>query len=248
MAEKQHVVAGKRLIVALDVAALKEAQAIVSELDGLVSFFKIGLWMHVLPGIADLAAELVSSGKQVFWDVKGHDIPETLRGYTAAAGRAGFSFLTIHSSGEVTDEAIRFAIDGKKGTGLKILAVTALTSMSDDEARSLYGVNSASALVAERARRAIALGLDGVIASAREAAMIRKLAAERDRQDFLIVTPGIRPSGSTADDQKRITRPSEAINNGADYLVVGRPILQAHDRRRAARAIIDEMQRAFDQR
>src|SRR6185295_6040586 len=117
-----------------------------------------------------------------------------------------------------------------------------------DEARSLYGVNSASALVAERARRAIALGLDGVIASAREAAMIRKLAAERDRQDFLIVTPGIRPSGSTADDQKRITRPSEAINNGADYLVVGRPILQAQDRKAAARAIIDEMQRAFDQR
>jgi orotidine-5'-phosphate decarboxylase len=240
--------ARERLILALDVPTFSEAKSLVERLDGIVSFFKIGLWMHIVPGILDLAIGLVQSGKRVFWDVKGGDIPESLRGYALRAGHLGFNFLTIQGNGDVTDEAIRAAVDGKRGTDLKVLLVTVLTSMNDEDVRRVYRAESVVQLVDERVRRAIHLGCDGVIASGREAEMIRRIASEERKPDLLLVTPGIRPQGTSANDQKRVATPFEAILNGADYLVVGRPILEARDPKATASAIVEEMQRGFEGR
>jgi len=240
--------AKQRLIVALDVQTLSEAESLTQQLDGVVSFFKIGLWMHMVPGILNLAIDLVQSGKQVFWDVKGGDIPESLRGYALRAGHLGFNFLTIQGNGDVTDEAIRAAVEGKEGTDLKVLLVTVLTSLNDADVRRVYRANSVAQLVDERVRRAIRLGCDGVISSGHEAEMIRAIAVEEGMPNLLIVTPGIRPQGTSANDQKRVSTPFEATAHGADYLVVGRPILEASNARITAEAIVAEMQQGFESR
>lgn len=240
--------AGDRLIAALDVQGREEAEDLVGSLDGLVSFYKIGLRMHLCPGMVELALSLARSGKKVFWDMKGADIPETLRGYSAAAGQAGFGFITIHGSPEVSDAAIRAAVDGKDGTDLRILLVTVLTSLEEKDVAAAYRTTSIRQLVEHRAQRAIRLGCDGVIASPQEAAMIRRIADDHGAADFLIVTPGVRPRGSTAHDQKRVATPFEAIRDGADYLVIGRPIIEADDRQAAARAIIAEIERGLEAR
>jgi orotidine-5'-phosphate decarboxylase len=242
-----RVNAGEYLIVPLDVQTLDEAKDIVADLDGVVSFFKIPGWLHLAPGIEDFLDELAETQRRIFWDIKGADIPETMRGYATSAAKRGFKFMTIHGNGEVSDAAIKAALNAR-GPNLKILMVTVLTSLGDEDIREIYGLSSVEELVDKRLDRALRLGVDGVISSGREADRIRTIANDRNREDLLIVTPGIRPAGIDHEDQKRAVTPFEAIRSGANYLVVGRPIVKADDRREMAQKIIAEMQAAFDLR
>lgn len=231
-----------RLIVALDVPDIAAARDLVHALDGVVSVFKVGPWLHMARGFEDLVDDLVGGGKQVFLDMKGCDIPETMRAASATAAARGIRFLTIHGNDEVSDEAMIAAVDGKAGSALQVLAVTVLTSNASSPAGATGAPDD---LVLTRAGRALALGCDGVIASGREAAAIRALAKKRP---FLIVTPGIRPASDGIDDHKRAVTPAAAIAAGADYLVVGRPIVRASDPAAAAAQITAEMADAFRSR
>ncbi len=231
--------AKKRLIVALDVPSVDEALSIIGDLDGLVSFFKVGLHLQVRPGIEGLLESLGGAGKDIFLDYKLGDIGETMRGGVAGAAARRVQFLTIQGSGDLTEEHVAAAVSGKAGGLPGILRVTLLTSLGEADAQAAYG-KSVQELVLERARQAKAWGCDGVIASGREAKAIkRELGPE-----FLVVTPGIRPRDTAPGDQKRVVTPGQAIEAGADYLVVGRPIVKSADRRAAAQAIIDEMKAA----
>ncbi len=232
----------ERLIVALDVPELDQARALVAALEGVASFFKVGPWLQLGQGFDRFADELVGAGRKIFLDAKLCDIPETMKGGAQAAARRGVSLLTIHGNDEVSDEAMRAAVEGKAHSELKLVAVTVLTSLgAADLARAGAGA-TLEALVLRRAERALICGCDGVIASGREARAIKELAGTTP---FLVVTPGIRPGGG-GDDQKRAVTPAEAIAAGADYLVVGRPIIRQPDPAAAARAILDEMRAAVE--
>ena len=228
--------ARQRLIVALDVPSAEQARELVAQLDGLVSFFKVGLELYTAAG-PDFVRGLVSSGKKIFLDCKFLDIEETVRRATAQVAHLGATFLTVHESGR----AVAAAVDGCRGTGLRILAVTVLTSLDTADIREMGMTCSVEELVLQRAKRAIAAGCHGVVASGQEARKIRALDAR-----VIIVTPGIRPAGADLHEQKRATTPTEAIQAGTDYLVVGRPITRASNHRDAAMKIVEEMQRAFD--
>lgn len=237
------VSAAERLIVALDVPTIEEARALVEKLSDNISIFKLGDWLNLAPGFEALIDELVHSGKDVFVDRKGCDIPETMRAGVAAAAARHIKFLTIHGNGEVNREAMRAAIEGKGQSDLKIFCVTVLTSLDDSDFEAIGLDLSVEDLVCKRAARALNWGCDGVIASGREASMIKDLAGSTP---FLVVAPGIRPIGTSTDDHKRAVTPSEAIKGRADYLVVGRPIIRDSRPEQAAARIIDEMQAAFD--
>jgi orotidine-5'-phosphate decarboxylase len=229
------------LIVALDVPDLKQARDLVKQLGDEVSFYKIG-WHLFAKGLVDFIEDLVTDEKRVFLDFKSVDIGETMRGMISSVSRLGVEFITVMG----TSATINAAKEGRRGSRPKILVVTLLTDHGEEEMRHEYNTNKTiNEFVAERAYLAASAGADGVISSAREVAAIRTAVP---RSDFLIVTPGIRPAGISADDQRRITTPSDAITAGADYLVVGRPIIRASDRLAAARIILDEMQAALDQR
>ena len=226
-----------RLIVALDVPTSEEAKKLVSQLVGVVSFFKVGLELYTAAG-PDFVRWLVSQRKLVFLDLKFLDIERTVRRATEQAAQLGATFLTVHEGGKT----VAAAAEGSRGTDLKILAATVPTSWDAGDLKDT-GINfSVEELVLHRATKALAAGAHGVIASGQEAAMLRKQLGK----DFLIVTPGMRPSGPSADEQKRAVIPADAIRAGSDYLVVGRPIIQAPDPRDAALKIIEEMQKAFD--
>lgn len=229
--------ARERLIVALDVGTADDAKKLISQLDGVVSFFKVGLELYTATG-PELVRWLVAQEKQVFLDLKFLDIGETVRRASREAARLGASFLTVHESGPT----VAAAVQGCQGTDLKILAVTVLTSMDIGDLHEMGITCSVEELVLRRAKKAMAAGCHGVIASGQEAATLRGQFGK----DFLIVTPGIRPAGASADEQKRAATPAEAIRAGADYLVVGRPIAQAPNPRDAAMRIVEEMQKAFD--
>lgn len=235
--------AADRLIVALDVPDIDEANRLVDALGPTVSFFKLGHWLQLVRGFEGLIDGLIDRGKRVFLDTKGSDIPETMRAGATAAASRGISFLTIHGNGEVTEDAMRAVVEGKGSSDLKILSVTVLTSLDDLDLRKAGYGRSAQELAHERASRALRCGCDGVITSGQEAHNIRELAGDRP---FLIVTPGIRPAGAPKDDQKRSMTPTNAIRAGADYLVVGRPIVRVADPLKAAEMIAQEMQAAFD--
>jgi len=221
-----------RLIIALDMPDALRALALVDRLDDAVSFYKIGLGMLTGGGLA-LAGELKAErGKRVFLDLKLFDIGATVE--AAVRGIAAWEpdFLTVHGDPHV----VRAAVEGRGARPVKILAVTVLTSLDRaDLDAALIAPGSLADLVVERADRAFAAGADGVIASPQEAAAIRALPEARGR---LIVTPGVRPAGASADDQKRITTPAAAIAAGADHVVVGRPVHQADDPRAAVQAIL----------
>ncbi|MEY3003760.1 MAG: orotidine-5-phosphate decarboxylase [Pseudomonadota bacterium] len=224
-----------RLIVALDVPNALEGLAMAERIGDAVSFYKIGLGMLTGGGLA-LANELKQDhGKRIFLDMKFFDIGATVE--AAVRGIAGFDldFLTVHGDPQV----VAAAKQGAAGSRLKILAVTILTSndRADLDANLIVPGDIAD-IVTTRAARALAAGADGVIASPQEAAMIRALPEAAGR---LIVTPGVRPSGAAAGDQKRIATPAQAIADGADHIVVGRPIWQAADPRAAARAVLAEL-------
>jgi orotidine-5'-phosphate decarboxylase len=228
-----------RLIVALDVPSTGEAEAIIDKLGDAVGFYKVGYQLAFERGLL-LAAALVSAGKRVFLDVKLHDIGNTVARGVETVARLGVTFLTVHAY----PQTMRAAVEARTGSNLKILAVTVLTSYDDaDLAEAGYSV-SVEHLVAERAAQAHDMGVDGIVCSAEEAAPLRLIVGA----DMLLVTPGIRPAGAATGDQKRIMTPSRAIAAGADYLVVGRPIIEAADPKAAAEGIVAEMAAAMANR
>ncbi|MSP04126.1 MAG: orotidine-5'-phosphate decarboxylase [Acetobacteraceae bacterium] len=226
-----------RLIVALDVPNVVQAREIVAKLDGAVAFYKIGMWLLYVPGTEKFIDDLIASGKRVFLDAKMHDIGETVRAGAASAAARGVSFLTIHGEPQV----IQAAMEGKGASCLKILAVTVLTSLTGTDLQTMGYSKTVPELVAQRVASVVALGGDGIIASAQDDP--NTIRAQAGAPNLLIVTPGIRLPGSEAGGQKRISTPAAAIAKGADYLVVGRPIVAAPDPRSAAQLIIADMER-----
>ncbi len=217
-----------RLIVALDVPAADQARALVTTLGDAAFFYKLGLELFMAPGYFELVDWLGRQGKQVFVDLKFFDVPETVRGAVRALRNRGIAFATVHGN-----QAILEAAGSEKGE-VKILAVTVLTSLDRGDLDDLGFKCDVADLVLSRARRALAAGCDGVISSGLEAPLLKRELGER----VLVVTPGIRPvDNRPADDQKRTVDVAEAFANGADYVVVGRPIRNAPDPRAAAQAI-----------
>ncbi len=225
-----------RLIVALDVPDIAQAREVIDSLGDSVSFYKIGHQLAFAPERENglhLARELVEAGKQVFLDLKLLDIDNTVAKGVASVVGMGVSMLTIHAY----PKAMRAAVEAARGSSLTLLGVTVLTSMNDaDLAEAGYSV-TAGDLVERRARQAMDAGMGGIVASAQESARLRSFLPD----SMAIVTPGIRPKGADAGDQQRIMTPEDALRAGSTHLVVGRPIVAAHDRRGAALAIIEEM-------
>ena len=224
-----------KLIVALDVPDALAGLKLARKLDDLVSFYKIGLGMLTGGGLA-LANELKSEhDKRIFLDMKLFDIGATVENAVRALAQYDIDFLTVHGDPHV----VSAAKEGASKSNMKILAVTVLTSLDrNDLDASLIKAGNIQHLVIERAERAFEAGANGVIASPQEAHLIRALPSSKGK---LIVTPGVRPKGASLNDQKRITTPSEAIRNGANHIVVGRPIWQSKNPRQAAMAIIEDI-------
>ena len=226
-------VADPRLIVPLDLPSAGEARAMVEGIGEAVSFYKVGLELFAGGEGMVLARELKAAGKQVFLDWKLHDIGTTVQRSAAVIAQSGCDFLTVHGEPQVMASAVR----GRGASGLKILAVTVLTSLSDEDLAEVGYHESARALVERRIHQAIAAGCDGVIASPHEAELARKLGG----RDFLVVTPGVRPDWSAKNDQARAATPREALAAGASHIVCGRPITAANDPQAAARRVAGEM-------
>jgi orotidine-5'-phosphate decarboxylase len=227
----------ERLIVALDLPSGQAAEAMVTRLGDAVSFYKVGYQLAFAGGLP-FAAKLIAAGKQVFLDLKLHDIGNTVQKGVESVAQLGATFLTVHAY----PQTMKAAVAGKAGSKLKILAVTVLTSYDDADLFAAGSKLGVSALVAQRAGQARDLGLDGLVCSAEEAANLRKIVGP----GMALVTPGIRPAGSGKDDQKRVMTPAKAIAAGADYLVVGRPIVEAADPKAAADAIVAEIEQAVE--
>jgi orotidine-5'-phosphate decarboxylase len=232
---EENTMPDDRLIVALDVADALQGLDLANRIGDAVDFYKIGLGMLTGGGLA-LANELKQDhGKRIFLDMKLFDIGATVEAAVRGLAQFDLDFLTVHGDPHV----VRAAKEGAAGTGLKILGVTILTSLDRaDLDDSLLKAGPVPDLVLERAARAFEAGADGVIASPQEAAMIRGLPESTNR---LIVTPGVRPAGAALGDQKRVATPAKAISDGADHIVVGRPIWTSDDPRAAALAILDEL-------
>lgn len=221
----KNIPAAERLIVALDVDGRAEAQALVEELDDTVCFYKLGLQLFMSDGYFDLVDWLYGRGKKVFVDLKFFDVPETVASAVRMIARRKVTFATVHGNDPILQAACR-----EKGN-IKILAVTVLTSLDRADITALGFECDVEQLVLSRAKRALEIGCDGVISSGLEAPALRAELGER----FIIVAPGIRPvENRPQDDQKRTVDVEEAFKNGADYIVVGRPIRDAQDRREAA--------------
>src|SRR5215475_10998120 len=210
-----------RLILALDVPSVAAAEALIERLGDSVTFYKIGYQLAFAGGL-ELAPRLTRAGKQVFADLKLHDIGNTVAKGVESVAKLGATFLTEHAY----PQTMHAAVDARRGTPLKILAVTVLTSYDDADLAAAGYDFTVPELVAERAAQARDVGVDGLVCSAEE---------------VVLVKPGIRPAVSQADDQKRIMTPAEAIRAGADYLVVGRPVIAAADPKAAAEAIVSEI-------
>jgi orotidine-5'-phosphate decarboxylase len=224
----------ERLIVALDLPSVEAAEAMVAQLGDAVSFYKIGYQLAFAGGLG-YARQLASAGKRIFLDLKLHDIGNTVAQGVNSVARLGATFLTVHAYPQTMQAAVE-----AREAGLRILAVTVLTSYDDADLKAAGYATSVKALVAARAAEARRLGVDGLVCSPEEAAGVRPLAGA----DMVLVTPGIRPAGAAAADQKRVMTPAAAIAAGADYLVVGRPIVAASDPRAAAEAIVAEIAQA----
>ena len=220
-----------RLIVALDVPSVDAAETMVTRLGDAVSFYKIGYQLAFAGGL-DYAPKLIQSGKRVFLDLKLHDIANTVAAGVKSVARLGASFLTVHAFPQVMQAAVE-----ARESGLRILAVTVLTSLNDADLAEAGYATTVAALAARRAAQARAVGVDGLVCSPEEVANLRRIVGDR----LTLVTPGIRPAGAEVGDQKRVATPAAAIAAGADYLVVGRPIIAASDPKAAAEAIVAEI-------
>ena len=232
-----------RLIVALDVETASEARRLVSTLRGMVGMYKIGSQLFTAAGPA-LVREIISSGERVFLDLKFHDIPNTVACAGIEATRLGVSMFNMHAAGG--SEMMRHAADVVAECAVSegfarplMIAVTVLTSANAATLNEVGHSLNPDELVPRLALLAEASGLDGVVASPREVVIVRAVV---QKSNFLVVTPGVRPTGAALFDQKRVMTPGEAIIAGADYIVVGRPILDAPDPARAAQQIIDELE------
>lgn len=221
-----------RLIVGLDIPTVSEARAIVSTLGDDVSFYKIG-YQLVFAGGLDFARELIDEGKKVFLDMKLLDIDNTVAKGVENIARMGVSMLTLHAY----PKAMQAAVEAAKGSGLTLLGVTVLTSMDEADLREAGYHCDPRSLVLRRAGQARDAGMGGIVCSAEEAAAVRPIVGP----DMNIVTPGIRPTGSDAGDQKRVMTPADALRAGSSHLVVGRPVVKAPDPKVAAQAILAEM-------
>jgi orotidine-5'-phosphate decarboxylase len=224
-----------RLIVALDVPNTAAAETIIAQLGDRVTFYKIGYQLAYAGGLP-LARDLAAAGKKVFVDLKLHDIGNTVARGVESIATLGATFLTVHAY----PQTMKAAVAARGGSGLKILAVTVLTSYDEADLRDAGYRLGVRELVELRARQAQDIGVDGLVCSPEEAAHLRGIVGS----DMALVTPGIRPAGSASGDQKRIMTPARAIDAGADYLVVGRPILEAPDPKAAADAIVAEIAEA----
>jgi orotidine-5'-phosphate decarboxylase len=228
----------ERLIVALDVPTVDQAMRLARQLDGVASFFKIGLWLLFAPGAERFIDGLIAGGKRVFLDAKMYDIGETVRQGVARASERGVSIVTVHGDPEI----MRASVAGKAGSErTKVFAISVLTSLNDAAVQAMGYALPVAELLALRVRQAVECGCDGVIASAGDDPHAIRRAANAEH--LLIATPGIREPGGSSDDHKRFATPAQAIARGADYLVVGRPITQSADPAAAARRIVADMER-----
>ena len=225
-----------RLIVALDLPEVAAAEAMIARLGDSVTFYKIGYQLAYAGGLP-LVGRLADAGKKVFLDLKLHDIGNTVARGVESIAKLGATFLTVHAY----PQTMKAAVEARAGSGLKILAVTVLTSYDDGDLHAAGYRLGVSDLVEARARQAQVLGVDGLVCSPEEAANLHKVVGHQ----MVLVTPGIRPAGSATGDQKRIMTPARAIAAGSDYLVVGRPVLEAADPRGAADAIQAEIAQAL---
>ncbi|HWK65752.1 MAG TPA: orotidine-5'-phosphate decarboxylase [Rhizobiaceae bacterium] len=222
----------ERLIVGLDVPTLAEAEKVVRDLEGTVAFYKIGYQLAFAGGL-DFARELASGGTKVFLDMKLLDIDNTVSKGVENIAKMGVSMLTLHAY----PKAMRAAVEAARGSALCLLGVTVLTSMDGQDLLDAGYRDDPHTLVLKRAEQARDAGMGGIVCSAAEAGAVRGVIGP----GMAVVTPGIRPAGGEAGDQKRVTTPGDAIRAGASHLVVARPIIAAVDRGRAARAILEEM-------
>lgn len=223
-----------RLIVALDVPEIARADALIETLGDAVSFYKIGYQLIYRPGGLELAARIVNSGKRLFVDAKLLDIAETVANGVASIAALGAHFVTVHAQHRQT---LRAAAKAAEGTDLAVLGVTVLTSLDASDLAEFGWGGSTAELVRDRVKIAIESGIDGVVAAGTEAPIIRAYAGNQ----LCIVTPGVRRDDDAAGDQKRVVTPRQAVSGGADYIVVGRPIVAARDPLEAAEAIVAEM-------
>lgn len=237
--------AKERLIFALDVGTLAEADELVDLLEGSVGMFKVGkqLFLRTGPTIIERIRE---RGSEVFLDLKFHDIPQTVARAAMEATRLGVAIFNVHASGSAemmkqTVHAVDRVCRTEKLRRPRILAVTVLTSISSVDLKTIGVVSQVQDQVVRLARLAESCGMDGVVASPQELGPIRRACARK----FIVLTPGVRPAGCDSDDQKRVAGPADAVGRGADYVVVGRPIRDAPDPRAAARAIVNEIASAL---
>jgi orotidine-5'-phosphate decarboxylase len=221
-----------RLIVALDLPSVAGAEAMVARLGDAVTFYKIGYQLAYAGGLP-LVRQLAGAGKKIFIDLKLHDIGNTVARGVESVASLGATFLTVHAY----PQTMKAAAEARAGSDLKILAVTVLTSYDDGDLHEAGYRLGVSDLVEARARQAEEIGIDGLVSSPEEASRLRKIVGRR----MQLVTPGIRPAGAATGDQKRIMTPARAISAGADYLVVGRPVLEAADPKAAADGIVAEI-------
>jgi orotidine-5'-phosphate decarboxylase len=234
--QPSDIAARDRLIVALDLPAVVAAEAMIARLGDSVTFYKIGYQLAYAGGLP-LVRKLTDSGKKVFVDLKLHDIGNTVARGVESVAKLGATFLTVHAY----PQTMKAAVEGRAGSGMKLLAVTVLTSYDDGDLHAAGYRLGVSDLVEARAQQAQLLGVDGLVCSPEEAASLHKIVGHQ----MVLVTPGVRPAGSATGDQKRLMTPGRAISAGADYLVVGRPVMEAADPRAAADAIQAEIAQAL---
>jgi len=225
-----------RLIVALDLPGIAAAEAMIARLGDSVTFYKIGYQLGFAGGLP-LVRQLADSGKKVFVDLKLHDIGNTVARGVESVARLGATLLTVHAY----PQTMKAAVEARSGSGLKILAVTVLTSYDDGDLHAAGYRLGVSDLVEARAQQAQVFGVDGLVCSPEEAASLHKIVGHQ----MVLVTPGVRPAGAAHGDQKRVMTPGRAISAGSDYLVVGRPVTEAADPRVAAEAIQAEIAQAL---
>jgi orotidine-5'-phosphate decarboxylase len=231
----------ERIIVALDVDSSEKANAVVEELRGDVGAFKIGLQLFTSAG-PDLVRKLTSNGHRIFLDLKFHDIPNTVARAAVETAQLGVWMFNVHASGggemmERTVEEVSKVCESEDLVRPKIIAVTVLTSSDNNSLREIGIESEVENQVVKLAQLTAKYGLDGVVASPRESSLIKQTVSS----DFLVVTPGIRPASGTNDDQKRVMTAADAVANGSDYIVIGRPITEAANKREAAQAIVQEI-------
>jgi orotidine-5'-phosphate decarboxylase len=220
------------IIVALDYETAAEASALVARLGDRVHTYKVGMELYAAAGMA-FAKQLRAQGKDVFLDMKFYDIPETVRRAVCQVARAGLQFLTVHGS----DAVMRAAVEGRGAANLKLLAVTVLTSFDQQDIEDLGYPCDVASLVDLRVKKAMALRVDGIVASPLDAARVRCLAGP----EAVLVTPGVRSAGAAKADQKRVATPAEAVRDGADYVVMGRQVTRAADPAGEVEKVLEEI-------